>query len=80
MVDSRGVAHDVIDSPGEQLVKAIYAIYTFAWELGRWFLGLTARDAAREAEKGKKATEKKDRVEYTWSKDPFPKLEVPDVA
>lgn len=80
-VDSRGLAYEIIDSPGEQLINTIYTIYAYAWDFGRWFLGLTARDAGREAEKlGKKAEEKEERVEYTWSKDSFPRLELPDVT
>lgn len=74
-VDSRGFAYEAIDSPGEQLINAFHAVYTFAWRLGRWFLGLTGRDAARMAEgaKGKEGEDGEEDVRYTWSDDPFPK-------
>ena len=73
-----------INSPSEQLANTIYAVYDWVWELGRWFLGLTARDIARNATSketshddadGEEASES---VVYTWSKDPFPRLRLPD--
>lgn len=82
-VDSRGLMYDVIDSPAEQLVNAIYAVYAYVWGLGRWFLGLTARDAVRDAvreieRKVVEDREREERVVYTWSKDSFPRLGVED--
>lgn len=72
-VDSRGFAYEAIDSPGEQLINAVHAVYTSAWRFGRWFLGLTERDAARAAEGGEgKEKEGEEEVRYTWSEDSFP--------
>lgn len=74
-VDSRGFAYEVIDSPGEQLTQALYAVYEYIWELGRRFLGLTARDAIREARGIEMNVEESpQRVEYTWTNEPFPRL------
>lgn len=72
-------SYEVIESPGEQLSNAIYAIYEWTWSLGRSFLGLIARDAKREAESkvaGREGNESE--VEYVWSKKPFPRLRYPD--
>ena len=77
-------SYEVIDSPGEQLINAVYDIYEWLWKFCRWFLGLTQRDAAREvAEKQQKngnGEEMDDGPEviYTWSNDPFPRLRLPD--
>lgn len=73
-VDSKGFAYEVIDSPGEQLVNAIHAVGSFVWRVGRWFLGLTERDAARAAIEAKDKEREEDKVRYTWSDDPFPEL------
>lgn len=72
----------LIESPGEQLTATVYSIYEFFWWLGRWFLGLTIRDAAR-AEERRQAREKAARDEidgdvYTWHDDPFPRLRLGD--
>lgn len=45
------------------------------WDLGRRFLGLKQRDAIREAEEVSNEVKEK---EYTWSKDPFPRLRFED--
>lgn len=72
-------SYEVIDSPGEQLANTVYAIYEWLWEMGRTFLGLTARDSAREAEERvKKREDMVDEVEYTWSKETFPRLRLLD--
>ena len=74
-----GASNETIESPGEQLTNEIYAIYTWLWTFGRWFLGLTARDAGREAqEKAKFEGRGDDHVEYTWDKDPFLRLSSPN--
>ena len=77
-------SYEVIDSPGEQLINAVYSIYEWAWEFCRWFLGLTQRDAAREAAKqqlnnfsGEESGDELD-VTYTWSENPFPRLRLPN--
>lgn len=73
-----------VDSPGEQLINAAYDIYEWVWGFGRWFLGLTQRDAAREVaqeqQKNGNGEEMEDGAEvvYTWSNDPFPRLRFPD--
>ena len=77
-------SYEVIDSPGEQLINAVYDMYEWLWWFGRWFLGLTQRDAAREVakEQHNNATgeEMDDGLEvmYTWSNDPFPRLRLSD--
>ena len=72
-----------IDSPGEQLTNAVYAFYEWVREFGRWFLGLTQRDAAREAavqheNNGTKRPDEGPRPTYTWTNHPFPRLRLPD--
>ena len=77
-------SYEVIDSPGEQLVNAVYDIYEWVWEFCRWFLGLTQRDAAREAAKKQhdsangEESDDDPEVIYTWSDNPFPRLRLPD--
>ena len=66
-------SYEVIESPGEQLSKAVYEIYSWVWELGRSFLGLTARDSRR-----KLTDEDEEEVQYTWSNEPFPRLRLLD--
>ena len=66
-------SYEVVESPGEQLSEAIYGIYTWVWQLGRSFLGLTARDFHRKARESDE-----DQVQYTWSSEPFPRLMLPD--
>ena len=63
--------------------------YWFAW-LGttficplRWFLGLTARDAATQRSRlppteRDPTTKLDDEVQYTWTQDPFPRLRMAD--
>ena len=73
-------SYEVVDSPGEQLVNAVYGIYEWVWGFCWWFLGLTQRDAAREAatkqhESGNGEESDDDpEVIYTWSENPFPRL------
>ena len=78
-------SYEVIDSPGEQLVNAVYGIYEWVWEFCRWFLGLTQRDAAREAAKKQQhdnsngeESDDDPEVIYSWSDNPFPRLRLPD--
>jgi len=66
-------SYEHIDSPGEQLTNAVYAIYEWVWRLGRSFLGLTKRDVRRETEREQGCEEG-----YIWSKEPFPRLRLPD--
>jgi len=83
-VDSLGYAYEVIDSPGEQLTNTVYAICSWIWEIGRWFLGLTERNAAREAAvqyqkiSPGNETEEGPQPSYTWTDRPFPRLRLPD--
>ena len=76
-----------IDSPGEQLANAVYSFYEWLWDLGRWFLGLTAREAARQVaregiqQRANADTEGMDdgpKPTFTWSNDPFPRLRLRD--
>lgn len=77
-------SYEVIDSPGEQLINAVYGIYEWVWEFCRWFLGLTQRDATREAAKKQhdhgngEESDDDPEVMYTWSDNPFPRLRLPD--
>lgn len=79
-VDTQGFAYEVIDSPGEQLVLGIQSVGNWVWDLGRWFLGLTARDEARGqraegVERDGMGGEGEDQgVVYDWSREPFPRL------
>lgn len=50
-VDSLGFAYEVVESPSEQLVVGIRSVGRWIWDAGRWFLGLAARDEARERER-----------------------------
>ena len=77
-------SYEVVDSPGEQLVNAVYDIYEWLWEFCQWFLGLTQRDAAREVAKQQHKNGSGEEIDdgpeviYTWSNDPFPRLRLPD--
>ncbi|KAF6222347.1 hypothetical protein HO133_001433 [Letharia lupina] len=82
-VDTQGFAYEVIDSPGEQLIIGIRSVGHWFWDVGRWFLGLTARDEARKRQAGR--TEREGRspgerereaqgIVYEWSKEHFPRL------
>ena len=82
-VDTQGFAYEVIDSPGEQLVLGIQSVGSWVWDLGRWFLGLTARDEARRQQAGgserdgmsPEGREREDQgILYEWSKEKFPRL------
>ncbi len=86
-VDTQGFPYEVIHSPGEQLIIGIQSVGQWVWDTGRWFLGLTARDEARnqqaggmekevgsQGERGREAQE----VVYEWSKDHFPRLRMED--
>lgn len=82
-VDSQGFAYEVIDSPGEQLMLGIQSVGQWFWDVGRWFLGLTARDAARSQQEGENQREGRSLGErerdtqgivYDWSKEHFPRL------
>ena len=56
-VDTQGFAYENIDSPSEQLIIGIRSVGQWIWDLGRWFLGLTARDEARTEQAGRKTGE-----------------------
>ena len=82
-VDSQGLAYEVVDSPGEQLVIGIRSVGQWLWDTGRWFLGLTARDVtrdqqARRNEREERSPAERERqiqgIEYEWSKEHFPRL------
>ncbi len=86
--DHWGGTWEDIDSPWEQLSKTFFGVVDFVWWLGRWFLGLTARDAAaRERQEGgvpggaaglAEALAKRAEVRYVWSERPFPRLRLGD--
>lgn len=86
-VDSLGFVYEVVESPGEQLVIGIRSVGRWIWDAGRWFLGLAARDEAREREQagGKEREEREERcpeereregsgIVYEWSTEHFPRL------
>ena len=82
-VDTQGFAYEVIDSPGEQLMIGVQSVGQWVWDVGRWFLGLTARDEARQRPAGGRQREgrspgERDReaqgVVYEWSQEHFPRL------
>ena len=83
-VDSQGFAYENIDSPGEQLIIGIRSVGQWVWDLGRWFLGLTARDDAREeqtrikekslAERERERQREAQGTVYEWSREHFPRL------
>lgn len=82
-VDTQGFPYEVIHSPGEQLVIGIQSVGQWFWDTGRWFLGLTARDEAREQQGGGKEKEVRNsgetereaqEVVYVWSREHFPRL------
>lgn len=59
-----------------------WLVITFIYVL-RWFLGLTARDAARQQSRLQPTehdpiTKLDDEVQYTWSQDQFPRLRMAD--
>ena len=63
-----------VESPGEQLSNAVNGIYQCVRGLVRSFLGLTARDARRDADEKRDGRRETTEVEYVWSKQPFPIL------
>lgn len=80
---------EYIESPFDQVAEALHAIYDFVWSTGRWFLGLTERDALRaeatqEQEQRRERVmegdemEEGERMMYTWSQRPFARLRLPD--
>lgn len=81
-VDTQGFAYEVIHSPGEQLIIGIQSVGQWFWDSGRWFLGLAARDEARERQAGGNERERspaeREReaqgIVYEWSKQHFPRL------
>ncbi len=85
--DHWGGTWEDIDSPWEQLSKTFFSVVDFVWWLGRWFLGLTARDEAerqRQQEVGvpdgpaglAEALVRREEVRYVWSEKAFPRLRV----
>ena len=70
-VDSR----EVVEAPWDQLSNTVCAIGAWFWEQGRRFLGLTQRDERREMGEDQAET-KVEETEYTWEKEPFPRLRV----
>ena len=78
-----------VPAPWDQLAAAISDIFAWAWWAGRWFLGLTERDARRERE-GSRVTGEEDgggavldegdaerrevEVVWTWAEEEFPGL------
>ncbi|KAL9044059.1 MAG: hypothetical protein Q9214_002777, partial [Letrouitia sp. 1 TL-2023] len=65
-----------IDTPWNGSSRAPWSVFNWALELGRWFLGLTDRDA-RTAE-GQQSSAETDRESdrYTWTDQPFPSLNI----
>ncbi|KAL8940020.1 MAG: hypothetical protein Q9216_003043 [Gyalolechia sp. 2 TL-2023] len=83
--DWHGGTWEDIDAPWDQLSKALAGLAGWLWETGRRFLGLTPGDervVAAAAESEGDAEERKedegDRVRYTWSDQPFPRLRLAD--
>ena len=87
--DHWGGTWEDIDSPWEQLSNTFFGIVDWVWWLGRWFLGLTARDDAVSREMRQadgvpdgpaglaEALARTDEVRYVWSERPFPRLRLP---
>lgn len=82
-VDTQGFAYEVIDSPGEQLIIGLRSVGQWFWDTGRWFLGLTARDLARQQQADGKQRDgrsvgERERdaqgIMYEWSREHFPRL------
>ncbi|KAL9027621.1 MAG: hypothetical protein Q9196_003885 [Gyalolechia fulgens] len=83
--DWHGGTWENIDAPWDQLSKALLGWAGWLWEMGRSFLGLTARDeravadeSAKEAEEQREEDGEGDEVRYTWSDQPFPRLRLAD--
>ena len=78
-----------VAAPSEQLVAGIMGIANWFWELGRWFLGLQARDATvdtvvddgntqRMAVLDHTETEEAEKgTMYVWNREGFPRIELP---
>ena len=72
-------SYEEVDSPGEQLSKAVLAALGWVRKLGRAFLGLTARDRrnAQKNQRGRHAWEG-NHAGYVWDKALPPILELRD--
>jgi len=86
-------SREYIESPFDQVANALNAIVNFLSSTGRWFLGLTQRDATREFEQRREAAAREERGEgvisgeeaeegprtmYTWNQRPFVMPTVPE--
>lgn len=72
---SSAAEYEYGDSPFDMVEMVLTSIAAWVWGLGRWFLGLTERDARRastDAVLGECASSDVNGVQYTWSSDPLP--------
>ncbi|KAL8770904.1 MAG: hypothetical protein Q9209_003555 [Squamulea sp. 1 TL-2023] len=69
--DHHGGTWEDIDAPWDQLSKALTGVRDCIWRLGRRFLGLVDSDKEIKEEQGKGQG---DKIKYTWSDQPFPRL------
>lgn len=67
-----------IDTRWSEPLRAPWGILNWAWELGRWFLGLTDRDTRTAEGQQSSAEADGERVRYTWTDQPFPSLSSAD--
>ncbi|KAL9612485.1 MAG: hypothetical protein Q9167_002916 [Letrouitia subvulpina] len=63
-----------IDPSWNEPSRALWDVFNWAWELGRWFLGLTDRDARTAEGQQSSAETDGESVRYTWTDQPFPTL------
>ena len=79
-VDHHGGTWEDIDAPWDQLSKALVGFADWLWGLGRTFLGLTARDGVPGTNGAEQEEDEvgREKVKYTWSDQPFPRLRMAD--
>ena len=87
-IASTASSREYIESPFDQVAELLQAIVNWTRDVGRWFLGLTERDAGRKAaereqpgtggrDDGREAGEG-EAIVYTWSRKPYPRLRLPN--
>lgn len=72
---SSSAEYEYGDSPFDMVEITLSTISSWIWGVGRWFLGLTERDArtaANDSTQDGSAGDEGGRVQYTWSENPVP--------